>query len=205
MQNQDLKEGHYYLFSSEPVDEYIKEHMVDEYFIGKLVEATDEDYKFEDLKRYNVNSSDEQEQDEEESGLPYSKEDFSEYVVEDLGEDKDAAANKPFLIKAAWDASNSSTSTSTVSRPSTDISLERIRQLEEQIRQIQIQLNQIESLRRVPESERPALAQSMASNTGNPEEDDEPSENPRRGGRSKSVKRNRNRSRRVTYRLRRRT
>jgi hypothetical protein len=192
MQNQDLKEGHYYLFSSEPVDEYIKEHMVDEYFIGKLVEATDEDYKFEDLKRYNVNSSDEQEQDEEESGLPYSKEDFSEYVVEDLGEDKDAAANKPFLIKAAWDATNAPTSTSTSSssysstnlQPRADELSEQIRQLEEKIREIQAQLDEIGSSRKT------------ASDPGSPSS---------QGGRSKSVKRNRNRSRRVTYRLRRRT
>ena len=229
---QDLKVGEYYRISADEVNELIKEGE-GEYSTGKFVKIADETgesnsdpakntyYLFEDVKSYTVNSTTPTE--EEESEL-FDSEDGLVFKL--LGTEENAK-NEPFTIYAAWGALNSdetetaledededqtapTTSSTTSSTSTTNNYEQQIQALEAHIAELQRQLNETQSLLRVPESERAALYAEMTSSSSNPEpepEEDEPSKKPPQGGRKykgKSVKRNRNKGRRVTYRLRRR-
>ena len=183
-------------------------------------------YLFEDVKSYTVNSTTPTE--EEESELLNSVSDDNTPIVFKLLGTEENAKNEPFTIYAAWGAlhsgetetapedededqtapTTSSTSSTTSSTSTTNNYEQQIQALEAHIAELQRQLNETQSLLRVPESERAALYAEMTSSSSNPQpEEDEPSKKPPQGGRKhkgKSVKRNRNKGRRVTYRLRRR-
>lgn len=212
---QDLKVGEYYRISADEDSELIEEQGEGEYSTGKFVKLADETgesnsdpakntyYLFEDVKSYTVNSTTPTE--EEESEL-FDSEDEDGLVFKLLGTEENAK-NEPFTIYAAWGALQSDgtetaledededqTAPTTSSTSTTNNYEQQIQSLEAQIARIEEELRRI-SAQRNPEEPR------------NIEEEDEPSEKPPQGGRKhkgKSVKRNRNKGRRVTYRLRRR-